>query len=89
MGVVHDTTYDPQRSLFPVKRCSPVGCTEQTWKVRFGVPGTATDLNHQVTTYDYDAFGRQMRVTNPDGSSTATRYLDEGGFRRLRETGKP
>jgi YD repeat-containing protein len=39
-GVVEQTFYDTERSLFPVKRCSAVGCTEQSWKLKFGLPET-------------------------------------------------
>jgi RHS repeat-associated protein len=79
-GVVETIEYDSERALFPVKRCDPVGCTEQTWKVKFGVPETVTDLNGQVTTYAYDAYGRLTKVTNPDQSTSSTSYLDEGSW---------
>jgi RHS repeat-associated protein len=77
-GVLERTDYDPDRQLFPVKTCNPVGCTERTWNVRLGVPANVTDLNGKTTTFDYDAFGRQTRETRPDGSSTATAVLDDG-----------
>jgi RHS repeat-associated protein len=78
-GVVEQTDYDADRALFPIKICNPpVGCRTQTWKLRYGALETATDLNGQTTTYDYDADGRQTKVTNPDGGSSSTSYLDEG-----------
>jgi RHS repeat-associated protein len=80
-GVVEQIFYDPGRSLFPVKICTPpVGCRTQTWKLKYGALETATDLNGQTTGYDYDAEGRQIKVTNPDGGSSSTLYLDEGSF---------
>jgi YD repeat-containing protein len=79
-GVVEQTFYDPQRSLFPVKHCDPVGCSEQTWKLKYGAPETTTDLNGQITSYGYDAYGRQTKVTNPDGGTSSTAYRDEGGW---------
>jgi YD repeat-containing protein len=69
-----------QRSLFPVKHCDPVGCSEQTWKLKYGAPETTTDLNGQITSYGYDAYGRQTKVTNPDGGTSSTAYRDEGGW---------
>ena len=80
-GVVEQTDYDGERALFPVKVCNPaVGCRTQTWKLKYAVLETATDLNGQITGYDYDAYGRQIKVTTPDGGSTSTSYLDEGSF---------
>ncbi|HTQ21993.1 RHS repeat-associated core domain-containing protein [Mycobacterium sp.] len=80
-GVVEQTDYDTERALFPVKICNPaVGCRTQTWKLKFGALDTATDLNGQTTGYDYDAYGRPTKVTNPDGGSSSTSYLDEGSF---------
>jgi RHS repeat-associated protein len=80
-GVVEQTFYDPDRSLFPVKICNPrIGCSGQTWKLKYGAPEAATDLNGQITTHEYDAYGRQTRVTNPDGGTSTTTYLDEGSW---------
>jgi RHS repeat-associated protein len=79
--VIEQTDYDPDRALFPVKVCNPkVGCRTQTWTLKYGALETAADLNGQTTGYDYDAYGRQIKVTNPDGGSTSTSYLDEGSF---------
>jgi RHS repeat-associated protein len=79
-GVVETTTPDPVHELFPIRRCNPVGCTEQTWHPRFGAPQTDTDLNGRVTTYEYDTFGRRIGVINPDGSTTTTKYLSQGSW---------
>jgi RHS repeat-associated protein len=81
VGVIEETHFDPDRSLFPIRICNPpVGCREQTWKLKYGAPETVTDVNQQVTSHDYDTYGRQTLVTNPDGSSSSTFYLNEGNY---------
>jgi YD repeat-containing protein len=80
-GVVEQTFYDGDRSLFPVKICNPpVGCRKQTWNLTYGALSTTTGLNGQTTTYNYDTYGRQTRVTSPDGGYTATSYPDDGNW---------
>lgn len=81
VGVVEETYFDPERSLFPIKICAPpVGCRQQTWKLPLGVLDTVTDVNQQVTSYGYDGYGRQTKVTDPDGGTSSTLYLNEGGW---------
>jgi RHS repeat-associated protein len=81
VGVIEETHFDPDRSLFPIKICTPpVGCRQQTWKLPLGTLDTVTDVNQQVTSYGYDGYGRQTKITNPDGGMASTSYLDEGGW---------
>lgn len=78
-GVVEETLFDPDRSLFPIRICAPpIGCRSQTWNLTYGELDTVTDVNGQVTSYRYDTYGRQTLVTTPDGGTSATAYLDEG-----------
>jgi RHS repeat-associated protein len=72
------TTYDGQRSLFPVSNCNPIGCTNTIWDETLGIIRSVTDQNHQTTTTDHDAFGRPTTTTRPDHSTTTISYLATG-----------
>jgi uncharacterized protein (TIGR02594 family) len=52
---------------------------EKTFDPRFGAVLTETDVNDQVTTYQYDVFGRQTYVDYPDPSWKQTTYHIETG----------
>jgi RHS repeat-associated protein len=77
VGVWTTTEYDSVRSLYPVKRCTRIGCAHETWHPK-GVLENRTDLNGRVTSYQHDAFGRVTLETRSDGSTTRTQYLDGG-----------
>jgi len=78
VGTVTKTYYDTDRQLFPVKVCTPVGCSGTEWNERFGVVHAATDWNGKTTVTDHDAFGRRTTITLPDGGTSSLRYLDFG-----------
>lgn len=45
-----------------------------TWRYDFGVEATSTDPNGLTTTTQYDGYGRSIKVTKPDGTSTVRNY---------------
>jgi RHS repeat-associated protein len=48
--------------------------TNFTSNVNLGLPATRTDPNGLLTTWTYDDFGREIRMTRPDGTSTFKTY---------------
>ena len=50
--------------------------TTFTWNVNLGVRLTQTDPNLLQTVWTYDDFGREQRMTRPDGTSTYKTYYN-------------
>ena len=77
------TAYDGSQT-YPATVTTCLGFqTQFSYDHRFGVTTSLTDPNGQLTSYSYDALGRQTKVTGPlDTSSTygtvSTFYLDFG-----------
>jgi RHS repeat-associated protein len=73
---VYDT-----RQQFPIRASNPKGhLTQWHWDSRSGRKLSEVDGNGLVTLWEYDNFGRQLRETRPDGTSTSNRfYLDDSG----------
>ena len=77
-GVEASTNYDLQRSLFPISRCTVVGCTSTDWDETLGVADALTDLNQRTTYTRHDAYGRLVATVPPTGGTTTVRYLNTG-----------
>ncbi len=61
-----DYVYDDAVSTYPVSITDSFGYTSTaTHDYRFGKPLSTTDLNGNVVSYAYDAFGRTVSVTGP------------------------
>jgi RHS repeat-associated protein len=77
-GLWVETFYDQGHHAFPERSCSDLGCVASEWDARFGVETQRTDLDNLLTRYEYDAHGRLVTTTTPDGGSTTTRILAHG-----------
>lgn len=77
-GVWQETTYDPDLELFPEALCNAVYCTRQTWNVRLGKLERNEDPNGEVTSYQYDVFGRLTRTVFNDGACLMHTWGDLG-----------
>ncbi len=65
------------RGQLPVRVTDPLAqVTRHTWDEGAGLPFSRVDPNGLTTRWDYDAFGRVTRETQPDG--TSTRWIHEG-----------
>lgn len=79
------TTYDNAFQTFPVQIRNAIGQDElRTYfdqGAGFGHIKTVTDLNSQTTSYEYDIFGRLMKVVGPnDATSTFGSVFFEYGL---------
>lgn len=68
-------TYDA-RGQFVVTSTNQLGQSDtRVTDPRYGKLSQITDSNGLVQSYQYDAFGRQTLVTNPDGTKSRSLYL--------------
>jgi RHS repeat-associated protein len=76
------TTYD-SKGRYPVRSTNPLGHAQTfTWHQGFGAKLSATDPNGLTTNWQYDAFGRESRVTAPrttQFTTTAWTWCGSGG----------
>ncbi|MFH1148328.1 MAG: toxin TcdB middle/N-terminal domain-containing protein, partial [Pseudomonadota bacterium] len=83
-GYTTTTTYDGLTHTYHETSRNQLGHTAtKTYDLRYGKPLTERDQNDNLTAYEYDVFGRLIRVTNPKdtGSTYGTGsyyYLDFG-----------
>ena len=64
-------TYDTTAHTYPVTVQNPLGHTVQkTYDYKYGKVLTETDPNGNTTTYEYDEFGRILKVIGPKDSVT-------------------
>ena len=80
-GNIATTTYDGQYNIFPVKVINSLNHeSSATYDPGTGNVLTETDPNGQTTTYEYDTFGRLLKVYSPidntDSPSTIYTYND-------------
>ncbi|MEW6033336.1 MAG: RHS repeat-associated core domain-containing protein [Chloroflexota bacterium] len=70
-----DTTYYTYvaRKTYPAVGGSPAMYEDYTWDYVLGRPLSVTDVNGQVTSYEYDTLGRRTKEIRPgDSSASAT-----------------
>jgi len=66
---------------WPTSQQNALGHTQSTTYDRVtGNPLTVTDANGLITTYSYDAFGRETQVSRPGGATELTTYSICGGM---------
>lgn len=66
---------------WPTSQQNALGHTQSTTYDRAtGNPLTVTDANGLITTYSYDAFGRETQVSRPGGATELTTYSLCGGM---------
>ena len=89
--------YDSKRR-FVTSVTDPLGNTRTTnYNNMTGLPTSETDINGLTTSYQYDALGRAIRVTRPDGTAVNTSYAwnataafgDAVWYVRTTEDGRP
>lgn len=65
---------------FPVTVTDASGATTTIgYNYSFGVPSSVTDANSVVTSWTYDGFGRKIKESRPDGTSTTWGYATCSG----------
>ncbi len=71
------TVYQYAYLGIPTQVTNPVGHVEQaTWDYRMGTLQTVTDANSQVTSAEYDMYGRMTKLIRPgDSSSVPTTFI--------------
>jgi len=68
------STYD-SKGRFAVTNTNELGqVSSATYDAKWGKPLTVTGISGLVTTYEYDGFGRQKKITNPEGFSVNYTY---------------
>lgn len=90
---VTQITYSPPGANNPASTSitsaygTAAAATETVLQTANGTPKSVTDGNGNVTSYDYDGFGRQTRTTFPGGSYEEVGYDGKGDAtaRRLRD----
>ena len=66
-------TYYDAHGQFPVRTVNALNhSVSTTVRTDTGAPITSTDADGRITRFAYDTFGRQTKVTSPDGSSVTT-----------------
>jgi len=81
-----ETHTHPAKVIYPQTGCgTPAGCVdhvvEYTYDYSFGKVSDKKDENGNWTTYDYDSFGRLVKVIYPDGGLKTIDYFDEASPR--------
>lgn len=80
-GKVISTDYDAETNTFPIKITHPptgpvTHVKELAYDYRFGKPNWAKDENGNITTTEYDPFGRLANAFLPDGGEATAVYYD-------------
>ncbi|MGD8671065.1 MAG: FG-GAP-like repeat-containing protein, partial [Desulfobacterales bacterium] len=82
-GNTTTTDYDTATRTFPIKITYPKTngiahvVRNEAWDYRFGKVTITKDENGNRTYYDYDEFGRPVRVNSPNGGQVTTTYVDD------------
>ncbi|HEX5748654.1 MAG TPA: RHS repeat-associated core domain-containing protein [Archangium sp.] len=78
-GHTRTTAYDTTFRLYPVRECDALGhCKGTTYDLTLGKVTSETDANGLTHTRGYDALGRLVRETRPDGGWVERQYLSWG-----------
>ncbi|HEX2569439.1 MAG TPA: toxin TcdB middle/N-terminal domain-containing protein, partial [Polyangia bacterium] len=79
LGVARTTDYDASYHLYATRKCDALGsCSTQSWDYVLGQMTAITDVNALTTSYTYDALGRPLRKTAPDGGYLEYSYVNWG-----------
>jgi RHS repeat-associated protein len=79
LGSTNTTLFDATYNEFPTQQCNALKqCATQAWDPVLGVSTSRTDDNGNTTTVTYDAFGRPLVETRPDGSTLTDSYVSWG-----------
>ena len=71
--------YDQTLHLFPEQICNALNeCSTLAWDKVLGKISSVTDPNNVVSSEDFDAFGRVIKVTMPNGAVLHRDYVDSG-----------
>ncbi|HHJ19944.1 MAG TPA: hypothetical protein ENJ84_09030 [Gammaproteobacteria bacterium] len=78
-GATNAYTYDAGKHLFRTGTVNPLGHSTSTqWDTRCQAPTSTTDINGQLTRYEYDTFCREIRQILPSGRYLYTYYRNFG-----------
>jgi RHS repeat-associated protein len=79
LGNTSTRTYDSTYHVLVTSTTNPLGHVKQTtWDAALGLPLSETDVNGNVATHSYDAFGRATLSTAPDGAQVKLEYVSWG-----------
>lgn len=85
LGNRTERTYDSATHQYVIAERNPLYVlgdtrhkTAATWNLLCSQPASTTDLNGQITTFQYDALCRQTRVDHPSGSYQTTAFVGIG-----------
>jgi RHS repeat-associated protein len=78
-GYTRTTVYDSTYRLYPVRECDALGhCKSTAYDFMLGKATAETDANGLTLSRGYDALGRLVRETRPDGGWEERQYLSWG-----------
>jgi RHS repeat-associated protein len=79
LGNTTTYAYDPTFHTYQTQSCNALSqCSAQAWDTVLGLATSATDTAGQVISWSYDPLGRRAVERRPDGSTTATIYVNWG-----------
>jgi YD repeat-containing protein len=79
LGATTTRTYDSTYHLFPLTTCNALNqCSTKSWDTVLGAKTAETDANGFQATFSFDALGRMLKTTRPDGGFIQYTYVNWG-----------